>query len=355
LCVLLLILGIVGISNAKLWDRGGGLIYDDVLKITWLQDANYAMTSGYDGDGQMTWREATAWAESLEYYDSVRNVTYGDWRLPRTLPANGSNYDLSTSSNGSKDFGYNISAPGSAYPGSTGSELAYMYYNNLGNKAEVDVNGVYQPGHEAKNAGPFINLQVDYYWSGTEIDWELAWVFSFTSVSESDGVQGWAGKDGVNHSAWAVRDGDVGPVNDPPIADAGIDQVVFDTATLDGRLSHDSDGTIYSYNWQLRNRQNSNYDTSATGENPTVSGLQPGFYDVTLTVTDNDGLVDTDSMLLAVAGQCATFPSDTTPPTGSVHAYPNMIWPANNKMWGIAHLCGWPHILWSWTDDLKHP
>jgi predicted DNA binding CopG/RHH family protein len=25
------------------------------------------------------------------------------------------------------------------------------------------------------------------------------------------------------------------------------------------------------------------------------------------------------------------------------------------KLWGIAHLCGWPHILWSWTDDLKHP
>ena len=31
---------------AALYDRGEGLIYDDVLDITWLQDANYAMTSG---------------------------------------------------------------------------------------------------------------------------------------------------------------------------------------------------------------------------------------------------------------------------------------------------------------------
>ena len=34
-------------ANAALYDRGNGLIYDDVLDITWLQDANYAKTSGY--------------------------------------------------------------------------------------------------------------------------------------------------------------------------------------------------------------------------------------------------------------------------------------------------------------------
>jgi hypothetical protein len=33
--------------NAQLIDRGGGLIYDNVLDVTWLQDANYAKTSGY--------------------------------------------------------------------------------------------------------------------------------------------------------------------------------------------------------------------------------------------------------------------------------------------------------------------
>ena len=39
-----------GISNATLIVRAGGLVYDDVLDITWLQDANYAQTTGYDED-----------------------------------------------------------------------------------------------------------------------------------------------------------------------------------------------------------------------------------------------------------------------------------------------------------------
>ena len=52
-------LALVGLSlitlsaNAALYDRGNGLIYDDVLDITWLQDANHAKTSGYDRDGRM--------------------------------------------------------------------------------------------------------------------------------------------------------------------------------------------------------------------------------------------------------------------------------------------------------------
>ena len=29
-----------GASHATLFDRGGGLLYDDVLNITWPQDAN---------------------------------------------------------------------------------------------------------------------------------------------------------------------------------------------------------------------------------------------------------------------------------------------------------------------------
>jgi hypothetical protein len=32
---------------AELHERGGGLIYDDVLDVKWSQDANYAQTSGY--------------------------------------------------------------------------------------------------------------------------------------------------------------------------------------------------------------------------------------------------------------------------------------------------------------------
>jgi len=48
-------IGLVAVpAEATLFDQGGGLIYDTDLNITWLQDANYAMTSGYDADGRMT-------------------------------------------------------------------------------------------------------------------------------------------------------------------------------------------------------------------------------------------------------------------------------------------------------------
>ena len=133
---------------AELHDRGGGLIYDDVLDVTWLQDANYVNTTGYDDlmygydtGGQIKVLDAMTWAANLEYYDPVRNVTWSDWRLPKTLPINGVSYNYTWSYNGSADFGYNISAPGSSFPYSTNSEMSYMYYNNLHNFGNYDVNG----------------------------------------------------------------------------------------------------------------------------------------------------------------------------------------------------------------------
>ena len=55
------------------------MIYDSVLNITWLSDANYAATqyveSGGvqgDADGRMNWSAANAWAAGLSYsgYDA---------------------------------------------------------------------------------------------------------------------------------------------------------------------------------------------------------------------------------------------------------------------------------------------
>ncbi len=42
----ILAFGLSGMAQAALFDRGGGMIYDDVLDISWLQDANYTQTSG---------------------------------------------------------------------------------------------------------------------------------------------------------------------------------------------------------------------------------------------------------------------------------------------------------------------
>lgn len=77
---------ISGVAQATLLDRGGGLLYDDVLNVTWLQDANYAKTSGYDADGQMSWGVAKIWASNLVFHDAVRSIDFDDWRLARNSP-----------------------------------------------------------------------------------------------------------------------------------------------------------------------------------------------------------------------------------------------------------------------------
>ena len=90
--------------------------------------------------------------------------------------------------------------------------------------------------------------------------------------------------------------------NTPPTASAGQDQIVFDAITLDGNQSSDPDGAIASYVWQLLYRGDSSYNRSAEGVNPTITNLNPGFYDTILTVTDNDGAVSVDNMIFSAAG-----------------------------------------------------
>jgi hypothetical protein len=57
-------LAFAGASQASLVNYGGGLIYDDVLKITWLQNAHLSATesfgvAGLSADGRMNWYQAT--------------------------------------------------------------------------------------------------------------------------------------------------------------------------------------------------------------------------------------------------------------------------------------------------------
>lgn len=193
---------------AELHNRGGGLVYDDVLNVTWLQDANYAMTLGFDPDGGLSWQEAMDWAASLSYHDGVRGVTYTDWRLPKVDPVNGVFYNSLVMYDGSSDAGWNITSPV--------SEMSYMYYVNLGNPPLYTPQGsagCYVGGETTclENTGPFLNLLPRYYWAETEYvhDTNQAYAFIMTY-----GMQG-AGLKGNQHFAWAVRDGDVAPIPEP--------------------------------------------------------------------------------------------------------------------------------------------
>ena len=187
-------------AQAELFDRGGGLIYDDVLDVTWLQDANYAKTLGLSADGRLKWDDAKQWVAGLEYFDSVRNVTWTDWRLPRVVPINGVAYNDIFAIDGTTDNGYNIVSPT--------SELSYMFYVNLANTGYTDVFGNWpQPNYGLVNKGPFVNLNpmVFPYWYGNEFDIfpGMAWVFIMLTGSQHEGVK--------DHDffAWPVRDGDV--------------------------------------------------------------------------------------------------------------------------------------------------
>lgn len=194
-------------TQAELFDRGGGLIYDDVLDITWLQDANFAKTNGDDSTGRMTWDQAMQWAQNLAYYDSVRDVTWTDWRLPRIRPINGSNYVSDFSIDGTTDRGFNTA--------SVHSELAHMFYVSLGNLGYAGVDGTYpQPGYGLSNTGPFTSLRPLAYWSESEYEPFLghAWGFILLTGSQHAGVKGLE-----TFYAWAVRDGDVGAAVTPQV------------------------------------------------------------------------------------------------------------------------------------------
>lgn len=207
-----------GAAQAALIDRGGGLIYDDVLNVTWLQDANYAKTSGQDTDGKMNWTAANAWAADLSYYDSVRNVTYTDWRLPTMQDTGTRNCNFN---NVGTDCGWNVQT----VSGSTVySEMAYMYYTNLGLKAYyspvLDPNGIdfveqanygiFGNGTTGgqNNVGLINNLQSSAYWSGLPAAFPAgeAWYFQ-----TEDGAQNMRSNT-VEYYAWAVRVGDVAAV-----------------------------------------------------------------------------------------------------------------------------------------------
>lgn len=204
---------VMGSAQAELFDRGGGLIYDNVLNVTWLQDANYAKTSGYDTDGRMDWNSATTWTANLVVHDSVRNVDYSDWRLAANTPV-ASDWTYLFVNRGYTDVGYNITSPH--------SELSYMYYVNLGLKGFYSVDGRFQPNFGIfgngttggqNDVGLVKNLQSGYYWSGTSYRpaaRAYAWEFTY-----STGSQDQLGTKSVPNFAWAVRDGDVATVPEP--------------------------------------------------------------------------------------------------------------------------------------------
>lgn len=181
--------GLSGGASAALVDNGFGLIYDTDRNITWLADANYAKTSGYDADGLMTWSQANTFVTGLNYY----GIT--GWRLPTSL-----NQDLSGP----------CSNWGTPATGCTGSELGHLYYTELGARAPgvppltpTGINGASNTAALAlfKNYG----TNQSFYWTSTPgVGAGLIWAFNLTNGQQVGTYNQSAGA-----WVWPVIDGNV--------------------------------------------------------------------------------------------------------------------------------------------------
>lgn len=150
-------------------------VYDTDLDITWLADANYAATSGYDADGRMGWAAAQDWIGAL---NAGGYLGVGDWRLPLSDGC----------------ISYNC----------TGSELGHLFYTELGGVAGY---GDPMPPLADADLALFANLPAGGFWSATGYLADAAWAFEFGPYDV--GRQIYFPKD-VEFYAWAVRSGDIG-------------------------------------------------------------------------------------------------------------------------------------------------
>jgi len=146
-------LGLISTANANLEARPGGMVYDTDLNITWMSDANYAKTSGYDADGLMSWSSAYNWAASL----NVGGVS--GWRLPVA-----NNYC-------------------EAFYECEGGEMGHLFIDELGGTIGSSI-----LSSSDQDLALFTNVQNQFYWTGWRvggdyIDVAYAFDFSFGNIS----------------------------------------------------------------------------------------------------------------------------------------------------------------------------
>ncbi len=106
-------------------------------------------------------------------------------------------------------------------------------------------------------------------------------------------------------------------VDNPPVADAGLDWVasVGDEVIFNGSGSSDDGGEISNYTWTFI------YDDEVKelyGEAPSFEFLIPGEYEVTLNVTDLAGNYDTDMVIITVLEAIPEFPNVLMPIIGII-------------------------------------
>ena len=237
------------------WSNGHEGVYDDVLDITWLADANIAesnsfghsgnssLSTGYDnlyssyfGGPLFSMPSAIDYVQAVNENNGVGYLGHSNWRFPKIVPLSNGQYISGGMTfqgtyrhryDGSSDEGFNITAPVSEYnptgasEGEIRNELAYNYYNNFQAKAPSsgnNINGAAENRYpssiwglnnseDTESVDLFINLGTydrywtDFYTGGNSNSW-----LSFKMET------GQTVGSGYNNGArvWLVHDGDIG-------------------------------------------------------------------------------------------------------------------------------------------------
>lgn len=154
-------------------------VYDSVLDITWLANANSA-------DGQLNWNDAEAFVANLNS-SSYFGVT--TWRQPTA-----SNCIGNTCGNAASD---------------TDDELGYQFFQNFGATAGSNI----ASGTNSANKALFSNVQNEIYWTGFDNGSStLAYYFTNASGAQSSFFKS------NDYYVWAVADGMVGTAVPVPAA-----------------------------------------------------------------------------------------------------------------------------------------
>lgn len=100
----------------------------------------------------------------------------------------------------------------------------------------------------------------------------------------------------------------------PPVAKAGADKTIVlptNSVTLDGSKSSDADNDIATYSWVKISGPSANITNPNTAQTE-VTGLEAGFYQFELKVTDSTGLFSKDTVQITVEAPTLAVSCDNT-------------------------------------------
>ena len=209
-----------GGAQAALTVQTNDTVFDDVLGISWDQDANAVKTLCDAGDpiwtsfvppsgrlladicasdGDLQWVEAVEW---VSHMNANAYKGFSNWRMPSVTQPDPTCSDQ-TADVPPQGFGF----------GCTGSELGHLFAApapaGLENPSDTCNPNCFQ------NTAPFVNTRQDIYRSGTDLATDTSSAWEFNTRSGRQGAFDKAGGTPVTRYVWLVRPGPLAPVNPP--------------------------------------------------------------------------------------------------------------------------------------------